>query len=39
MLLMFQFIYARFMNEFNGKANYNHLQGIALEKNALRLAE
>ena len=34
---MFQRIYARFMNEFSGKENYSHLEGVPLEKNGLRL--
>ena len=36
---MFQRIYARVMNEFSGKENYSHLEGISLEKNGLRLVE
>ena len=36
---MFQRIYARVMNEFSGKENYSHLEGISLEKNGLRRVE
>ena len=36
---MFQRIYARFMNEFSGKEDYSHLDGVAVQNHGLHLVD